>query len=619
MATEHVTPIDEPSEKLLLLKSPVTFREVPDGSEPLSNNDGPDLSHFGDRYQDDCPQFQKHDDATLLELFYDLFFAANYTVFSQTQGVNSHARFKAYVGYFCILWMTWLSVSLYDVRFVTDSIFERAARGVQLGVLVGFAVVAPNFKPDDQNIQTMRTMSLILAVSRFCLAVNYGSILWHIRSFKKQRLPMILQIALNFLLAILFLGLTFAFKDKHGHGFVAWYALSCFEVAMTFVFSIIFPVLSFNGTHLMKRVTVLTVMILGDGVVIMAQNVVTIVKSPDAWDSQTIGIVTAAATTIYFVFLVYFDWMKTTSLPDIRHCLWTLIHFPFHIALVLFMQGFTQFIIWSKIIDVENHLNFDFILNDPDKLAASTSEDVGNAVSKLAEDFFKTYKPQYYDTWQAVENSVANVTSISDDFWPQFANYVATNQGAEDLPYNDTEILSYSLDNVLAAMENALLETFGIDLIKEMQDGDDAQQAQLEDANLQFNLNQKTWERFNLVFCYAYIATGLTLLFMVLLTVVSRTKSWGRWAIIRTAIFTMLAIGTSLISLLYLSPGKVEDFKNSPWLLPVICMLWIVVLFFTHVRNPPPIFFPYRSKDKGDVRRYDSVTFLPSGSVDRRS
>ena len=35
---------------------------------------------------------------------------------------------------------------------------ERCARGVHLGVMVGFAVVAPHFNPNDQNEQTMQTM-----------------------------------------------------------------------------------------------------------------------------------------------------------------------------------------------------------------------------------------------------------------------------------------------------------------------------------------------------------------------------------------------------------------------------------------------------------------------------
>lgn len=33
-------------------------------------------------------------------MFFDLFFAANYSVFSDTQKVTNHSRFKAYVGYF---------------------------------------------------------------------------------------------------------------------------------------------------------------------------------------------------------------------------------------------------------------------------------------------------------------------------------------------------------------------------------------------------------------------------------------------------------------------------------------------------------------------------------------
>ena len=126
----------------------------------------------------------------MLELFYDLFFAANYTVFSETQGVNSADRFKAYVGYF-----TYESELLYEMmmkltyrqcpldhlahdRSIRCSIcygqhlwyvmivillrtlltvIERVARGIHLGVMVGFAVVAPKFKPEDQDMRTMRT------------------------------------------------------------------------------------------------------------------------------------------------------------------------------------------------------------------------------------------------------------------------------------------------------------------------------------------------------------------------------------------------------------------------------------------------------------------------------
>lgn len=34
----------------------------------------------------------------------------------------------------------------------------RATRAIQLGVLVGFVVVAPKFNPKDQDLDTMRAM-----------------------------------------------------------------------------------------------------------------------------------------------------------------------------------------------------------------------------------------------------------------------------------------------------------------------------------------------------------------------------------------------------------------------------------------------------------------------------
>ncbi len=56
-------------------------------------------------------------------MFYDLFFAANLTVFSEVHDVTNTEQLMSYIGYFCVLWFTWTMVGLFDVRFVTDSIF----------------------------------------------------------------------------------------------------------------------------------------------------------------------------------------------------------------------------------------------------------------------------------------------------------------------------------------------------------------------------------------------------------------------------------------------------------------------------------------------------------------
>lgn len=126
---------------------PMTFKE--DGSTPLSSPPPQAL-----------PEFQKHKETTNIELFYDLFFVANLTTFSSVNEINDHKTLTSYIGFFCILWFTWCQVSLFDVRFVADSVLERMAKAVHLGVMTGFAVVGPNFVPTDtgEEANVFRTM-----------------------------------------------------------------------------------------------------------------------------------------------------------------------------------------------------------------------------------------------------------------------------------------------------------------------------------------------------------------------------------------------------------------------------------------------------------------------------
>ncbi|KAF4450896.1 hypothetical protein F53441_6035 [Fusarium austroafricanum] len=601
------------AEKLALIKSPlVASSDSSISRPPTERHTGPDLTLFGNRYEDDCPQFKKHEDASLLELFYDLFFAANYTVFCETQGVNSHARFKAYVGYFSVLWVTWLTTSLYDVRFVTDSLFERAARGVHLGVMVGFAVVAPKFTPSDQNMKTMRTMSLILMVSRLSLAVEYASILWHIRKYKKQVLPMMLQIGLNVALGLIYLGVTFRFTDHNSNVFITWYVLAGAEVILTFALAYVFPVLSFQGTHLMKRIGLLTVIIIGDGIITISKSVVTIVESPDSWNVQTIGIVTAASTTIYAVFLIYFDWMKNPYLPKIRQQLWALLHYPLHLALCLFIQGFTQLVIWTKIFDVLQHIKTNSaLLEDANLMAKATTKMIGDELRKVVDKFFESYTPQYLTTWNTAEDALKNISTINDTFWPQLAK---NGPALADKDPEEFQIVYDSITSLLNAMINALLETFKIDLAKELVADNKGKGIKTTDAEFENKLNDKMGLRFQLIFNYTYIAAGISLILMVFLAVISRTTPWSKWAITRHTIFTLLGLGTSLIALLRYNEGATMDYVKSAWMLPAITLVWLVVLVLTHIRNPPPLFFKRREsfwvKKSNSNPSYDYV--MPS-------
>lgn len=99
--------------------------------------------------------FRRFTKATDIELFYDLFFVANLTVFTYVHEVNDGDSLKQYVGFFAILWFTWYQVSLYDVRFYMDSVFERFRKAVQFLVMIGLAICGPEFNPGDEEGESL--------------------------------------------------------------------------------------------------------------------------------------------------------------------------------------------------------------------------------------------------------------------------------------------------------------------------------------------------------------------------------------------------------------------------------------------------------------------------------
>ncbi|GJN76751.1 low temperature requirement A [Purpureocillium lilacinum] len=582
-------------DKLRIFSSPLVRRTSTGGSDESEDSTRHPIEHSHTEFKggyahddENLPRFKRYEEPTLLEIFFDLFFAANYNVFSDTQQVTNHAKFKAYVGYFCLLWLTWFLVTLFDVRFVTDSIFSRVTRAIQLGVLVGFAVVAPKFNPSNQHRDTMRAMSLILMISRLCLAVEYASTLWHVRKYKKARLPLYVQIALHLCASAVYFGISFRFRvGERSRVYMTWYFISGAEAIGSLLLSNFSPVVSLTKTHLMKRMTLLTVMIMGDGIVQVAKEVVIIVKNPDAWDSTTIGLVSAAAATIYFVFLIYFDWLKSSFyLPPVRQQLWTAIHLPFHLALVLFMQGFTQYLIWSKIINQFNRL---VLIADPrDDAKLATSVAVRDSLNASVQAFFKDYPPRISTTQDTINDALNNITKIPDSVWPLVENSSVTWDLDSEVPQavEDALVTLFtSVTTMAIAMLNALFAAFGIKIDEDIAEKDPGASRDFSHGKYQLLVQEKTWSRYALVFAYGYIASGCTMLFMAVLTITVKTTPYTAWPIIRLVLVFLLAIGTGLVAVLWFDEEKLWEFLFSTWVLPTITIVWSVILVLTHLNG----------------------------------
>src|SRR5437667_12284073 len=83
----------------------------------------------------------------------------------------------AYVGFLGIIWFTWLQITLFDIRFARDSIFERTCKALQLATMVGFASAGSGFATTvrDENVWSFRSLGILLAGSRLMLAIQYST------------------------------------------------------------------------------------------------------------------------------------------------------------------------------------------------------------------------------------------------------------------------------------------------------------------------------------------------------------------------------------------------------------------------------------------------------------
>lgn len=146
--------------------------------------------------------------------------------------------------------------------------------------MTGFAIVGPTFDTSEveKDDRAFRILSVILMFSRLTLVLQYAVVAWYVRGYTNTIRPLSLIMGTLFATAMIFLGLTFAFSsDRGSHAFVGWYVVSVAEAIITFAISSRWRVLSFKHTHLVKRVGLLTLIILGEGIVGLTK----VFKSPE--------------------------------------------------------------------------------------------------------------------------------------------------------------------------------------------------------------------------------------------------------------------------------------------------------------------------------------------------
>ena len=187
---------------------------------------------------------------------------------------------------------------------------------------------------------------------------------------------------------------------------------------------------------------------------------------------------------MYIVYQIYFDWQRHIHLPPIRQLCWAFLHFPFHLALTLFVEGSSQFIIWWKILEV--------IFGFSDKIDNAFSADVPdganyktwflNRLNKTVSDVFELYPPVYVNTYIDYDDSLDKLKGLNESFY--------------ELPTLDSSessrIFNESIVNIFTTVENSLFTSFKIDSIAETEYSGDASEFETE-------VNTENWDRFYLV------------------------------------------------------------------------------------------------------------------------
>jgi low temperature requirement protein LtrA len=172
--------------------------------------------------------------------------------------------------------------------------------------MVGFAIVGPNYKTGWEDgsseaaaaLSAFQTLSLILMASRFILAVQYTAAYCWLLGYKKAHLPLLAHIGTLFIAAMIYLGLYFSFGIAvSDSGLIAWYVTLAFESIVLLGVSARARFMSLRRTAIIERLGLLTLIILGEGIIGLCGSVVK-VGSDGAFTSDVVGMVISSVCII---------------------------------------------------------------------------------------------------------------------------------------------------------------------------------------------------------------------------------------------------------------------------------------------------------------------------------
>jgi hypothetical protein len=206
---------------------------------------------------------------------------------------------------------------------------------------------------------------------------------------------------------------------------------------------------------------------------------------------STIGNVVAGIANLYVIYMLYFDFLRDIQLPSYRQLVWSLLHFPFHLAMNIFVQGSSQFVVWWKIMEIlrgvqKKFENLIYVGDDDNFNPPSLTLWFADTINKTANDIYALWPPKYFTTWVDTDEAVKNLYDIPESWW------------AEDHPDDPTgdpvfDSMVGNLSALYNSIENSLFASFKINGL------DDVKNTTLDGADFELAANNVNWGRYYLV------------------------------------------------------------------------------------------------------------------------
>lgn len=409
----------------------------------------------------------------------------------------------------------------------------------------------------------------MLMTSRLVLVMQYIQIAWFTRNHRHHVLPLSIVTAIYFVTATVYLELFWLFDGTNKYVFDAWYGVGAFECLSVTATSVIWKNIAFRGTPLVERMALLTWIILGEGAIAVAKGCQTIVYSNTfLFSPAVVAQIICATLNLFLLFLIYSHWMDDEEhLGTVRQQIWSFLHFPLHVALVLEVEGASQAITWAAAVTRARELTYHFE-EFTDSLDENTDpEDYAEAAESLGEMATSVIHHQLENSGDlnSTLKSFANV-EITLNATKAIAN------GAED-PISASNAFWW----LYGTLFNTIFRIAKFDAADDMETieytKDFAQRADYKEEA--FEDIQDAYSQFLITYLYFFIAAGSVVVFCALLGALS-TKQKTPYDRIRLGVTFWIGVGLMMVTAIYIDTAALRAYLTSLWMLPTVTLaLWI--------------------------------------------